>query len=429
MSINRLFVGLTVLALVIISLSTESWAQQSSTVPFGDSITISMPAPVTLPAGTVLTIDLSITGEAEMTLTNKATGQSSTLSAPSNGGSITMEVDFDSLGLPPGSYIIEETFSGTVVWTIPFISIEPFYPIAEFEGWEAYIPAGATIVLKFTASGCFSVSGDFTGETGYLDPLPANIWGLPITLQRDIKGPVPGPADIIEFGFSLDGTLTKTTEIIYTPGDVSGNGEVTAYDASLVLQYVVGLIELSPEQQKAADITNNGAISALDAALILQYTVGLITKFPVDSVPVAPALNPKNEIKLLIEVIEQLDTTLLTREQKQVLEQLKNLVFSQLIPKHTVLLQNFPNPFNPDTWVPFQLSKDAEVTIRIYNLKGQLIRTLYFGNQPAGSYLTKNRAAYWNGRTQTGEAASSGVYFYTIQASNFTATRKMILLK
>ncbi|MBM3236244.1 hypothetical protein FJZ31_08090 [Candidatus Poribacteria bacterium] len=233
----------------------------------------------------------------------------------------------------------------------------------------------------------------------------------------------------------IDSSIT-VAPILY--GDVSGDGNITAYDASLVLRYVVGSIELSPEQQKAADVTNNGTISALDAALILQYTVGLITKFPADSAPVAPALNSPNETQVLAGTIAQLENISLTREQKQVLEQLKNLVFSQLIPKHTALLQNYPNPFNPETWIPYELANEAEVFIRIYNTKGQLVRTLHLGIKSAGSYLTKNRAAHWNGRTQTGESASSGLYFYTIQArpvsngigaDNFIATKRMILLK
>ena len=224
--------------------------------------------------------------------------------------------------------------------------------------------------------------------------------------------------------FRLD---LSATSITY--GDVSGNDEITAYDASLVLQHVIGLIELSPDEQDIADVTGDDTVSALDAALILQYTVGLITRFPVDSPLVAPALNSKTETKLLTEAIELFDTTHLTKEQKQVLEQLKNLVFSQLIPKHTALLQNFPNPFNPETWIPFELANEAEVVIRIYNLKGQLIRTLQLGSQPAGSYLTKDRAAHWNGRNNIGQKVSSGLYFYAIHAGNFTATKRMILLK
>ncbi len=97
--------------------------------------------------------------------------------------------------------------------------------------------------------------------------------------------------------------------------------------------------------------------------------------------------------------------------------------------RENVLLANFPNPFNPETWIPYQLAKDAEVTLHIYSVNGTLIRTLTLGYQPAGFYYSRNRAAYWDGRNQFGEPVASGVYFYTITAGDFTATRKMLIRK
>ena len=99
-----------------------------------------------------------------------------------------------------------------------------------------------------------------------------------------------------------------------------------------------------------------------------------------------------------------------------------------ILPKFA-LLQNFPNPFNPETWIPHQLAKDATVTISIYNQKGQLIRTLYLGNRKAGIYMTKDKAAYWDGKNAIGETVSSGVYFYQLKADGFSATRKMAIVK
>lgn len=212
-------------------------------------------------------------------------------------------------------------------------------------------------------------------------------------------------------------------------GDTSWDCNVTAYDAALVLQYVVGSKNLSEGQLKAADVTGNGSITALDAALILQYTVGLITQFPVQTQNAAPVLAAKSEADALMKVITQLDAVVLNREQKQVLEQLKSLVFKKSLPKHTVLFQNFPNPFNPDTWLPYQLAQDAYVTINIYNVRGQLVRTLNLGNQNAGVYMTKDKAAYWNGKDGFGEKMASGVYFYTLQAGDFRAIRKMVIVK
>ena len=97
--------------------------------------------------------------------------------------------------------------------------------------------------------------------------------------------------------------------------------------------------------------------------------------------------------------------------------------------KQTRLLQNYPNPFNPETWIPYQLATEADVTVVIYNSSGQLVRTLELGSQPPGLYLTQEKAAYWDGRSDTGEWVSSGTYFYHLHAGGYSAAKKMIILK
>ena len=87
--------------------------------------------------------------------------------------------------------------------------------------------------------------------------------------------------------------------------------------------------------------------------------------------------------------------------------------------------QNFPNPFNPETWLPYELASDAHVMISIYNSSGEIVRKLNPGSQEAGFYTTRDNAAYWDGKNEAGEQVSSGVYFYTIQADEFAATKKM----
>ena len=98
-------------------------------------------------------------------------------------------------------------------------------------------------------------------------------------------------------------------------------------------------------------------------------------------------------------------------------------------PVKTVLLQNYPNPFNPETWIPYQLAQDSEVTISIYDGKGQFVRFINLGAKFAGVYFTKNRAVYWDGRNGYGEKVASGLYFYQLKAGDFSATRKMVILK
>ncbi len=108
-----------------------------------------------------------------------------------------------------------------------------------------------------------------------------------------------------------------------------------------------------------------------------------------------------------------------------VLEQL----LASLMPKASALLPNYPNPFNPETWIPYQLANSAEVTVTIYAANGAVVRTLDLGHRRAGSYASRSRAAYWDGRNAQGEPVASGVYFYTLQAGDFTATKKMVIRK
>ncbi|MXZ00397.1 T9SS type A sorting domain-containing protein [Candidatus Poribacteria bacterium] len=99
------------------------------------------------------------------------------------------------------------------------------------------------------------------------------------------------------------------------------------------------------------------------------------------------------------------------------------------IPQDTALLANYPNPFNPETWIPYQLATPAEVKLTIYDLQGRVVRDLDLGHQRAGMYHSRARAAYWDGRNAQGESVASGVYFYTLTAGEFSATRKLLIRK
>ena len=115
-------------------------------------------------------------------------------------------------------------------------------------------------------------------------------------------------------------------------------------------------------------------------------------------------------------------------------EDLENAVLSIRLdrigqPKLTQLLQNFPNPFNPETWIPYQLEKSADVNLQIYDTSGAVVRTLDLGFKQQGFYMTRSTAAYWDGRNNTGEQVVSGVYFYSLHTPDFSATRKMLILK
>ena len=126
--------------------------------------------------------------------------------------------------------------------------------------------------------------------------------------------------------------------------------------------------------------------------------------------------------------VEPMEYTVTAEDIRQGWIQLPGLVAYE-IPAETALLHNYPNPFNPETWIPYQLAHDADVTLTIYDTKGVLVRQLDLGHRGAGYYTDKTRAAYWDGRNQLGEPAASGLYFYTLTTDEFTATRKMLILK
>ncbi len=126
--------------------------------------------------------------------------------------------------------------------------------------------------------------------------------------------------------------------------------------------------------------------------------------------------------------VEPLWYTVTAEDVKRSLIQLPELVTYE-IPAETVLLYNYPNPFNPETWIPYRLAEDAFVTLTIYDQAGRVVRTLDVGHQVAAVYESRSKAVYWDGRNEVGETVASGVYFYHLSAGDFSATRKMVILK
>ena len=104
-------------------------------------------------------------------------------------------------------------------------------------------------------------------------------------------------------------------------------------------------------------------------------------------------------------------------------------LLAALTPKETTLLPNYPNPFNPETWIPYRLAQEAEVSITIYDTKGTPVRRLALGNQAAGYYAARGKAAYWDGRNESGEAVASGIYIYQFRAGDYAASRRMVIVK
>jgi len=104
-------------------------------------------------------------------------------------------------------------------------------------------------------------------------------------------------------------------------------------------------------------------------------------------------------------------------------------LLASLVPQETALLHNYPNPFNPETWIPYQLANDAEVTLTVYDTKGIPVRQFDLGHQAAGYYTSRTKAAYWDGRNEIGESVASGVYFYQLDTGDYTELRRMVIPK
>ena len=129
---------------------------------------------------------------------------------------------------------------------------------------------------------------------------------------------------------------------------------------------------------------------------------------------------------------EQIDLLIATNDRSPAA--LRTLIYMQQLlatarPEKTQLFANYPNPFNPETWIPYELATDTHVKITIYNTQGVVIRTLQFGHQSAGYYTDRDRAAYWDGRNALGEQVASGLYFYQLETDEMSSMRKMVILK
>ena len=200
--------------------------------------------------------------------------------------------------------------------------------------------------------------------------------------------------------------------------DVNGDGVVDVEDLEAVIAH------LGQANENDTDVNEDGNVDTADIVLVAD-ALGSGTS--------APSLHTQfvtrftaAEVQQWLTQVAQLDMTVPAyRRGVWVLAQLHSF----LTPKETALFVNYPNPFNPETWIPYQLAKPSEVKLHIYSVNGALVRTLALGHQPAGIYHTRSRAAYWDGRNTVGEAVASGIYFYTLTAGDYTATRKMLIRK
>ena len=212
--------------------------------------------------------------------------------------------------------------------------------------------------------------------------------------------------------------------------DVTGDGSVTYLDIIEVAEnYGKTVVDGANPR---ADVNKDGIVDIEDLIVVAK---AVDSQTPVDS-QAAPTLVQQSpyffftaaEVQQWIQDAQDVGANAQTIA---ILERLLavGIQMAQPTPEKTVLLANYPNPFNPETWIPYQLAQPAEVAVFIHTANGALVRTLSLGELPAGVYQSRSRAAYWDGKNTLGEQVASGVYFYTLKAGQFTATRKMLIRK
>ena len=205
--------------------------------------------------------------------------------------------------------------------------------------------------------------------------------------------------------------------------DVNGDGGVNILDLVLVAQHLGQPISINSR----ADVNGDGTVNILDLVLVAQHlgesTTGAApAPLAIEDVK---GLDPATVQTWINQARVQDDGSLTFKQGIANLEQ----ILAAFLPEETALLPNYPNPFNPETWIPYHLSEPAKVTLTIYAVNGAKVRTLALGLMPAGIYQSRSRAAYWDGRNNVGEPVASGIYFYTLKAGEFTSTRKLIIRK
>ena len=216
-------------------------------------------------------------------------------------------------------------------------------------------------------------------------------------------------------------TTDDTETVVFAAADVNEDGKVNKADLLLV---ITGLGETSPTNPRL-DVDSDGTVAIADLLLVVENLddprVGAAPTVTGAPTPVDPQV-----------LAEHLNLLRMTSDGS--VKYLRAIAFLEGVlaamrPVETRLLANYPNPFNPETWIPYQLATDADVQILIYDAQGVLVRRLVLGYQPAGYYTGSSAAAYWDGRNSLGERVASGVYFYQLLTNEISSLRKMVILK
>ena len=266
------------------------------------------------------------------------------------------------------------------------------------------------------------IIGDLNGD-GFVNRLDLAIVNSLLGTRGHNRADVSGNnivdiADLVLVANAIEATAADRNALVSERTDVDDDGDVDMEDLVAVDKF------LGMMGQYREDVNIDGVVNIVDLVLVASA---------IGPAAAAPALRNRVTTLITAEKIQLWltearllgETSLAHQNGILVLEYL----LAMLAPKATVLLPNYPNPFNPETWIPYRLAEPADVTVTIYAANGMLVRTLQVGHQPAGIYQSRAQAAYWDGKNEFGEPVASSLYFYTLTTGEFTATRKMLIQK
>ncbi len=249
---------------------------------------------------------------------------------------------------------------------------------------------------------------DGTQAGGWISAADANLTANQLTYYGD-KDDISTPG----IGIVINDISPQFVEY-----DVNRDGVVNISDLVLVAG------RLAQSGPNAADVNGDGVVNVQDLILVAGA---------INEPQAAPSLHPTAlEMFTAADIrgwLTQAHGLTLTDSQLQNGIRFLEQLLAVLVPKETELLPNYPNPFNPETWIPYRLAEDALVTVTIYDPRGRVVRKLDVGYQIAAAYESRSKAIYWDGRNAVGDKVASGIYFYTLTAGDFSATRKMLILK
>ncbi len=210
-------------------------------------------------------------------------------------------------------------------------------------------------------------------------------------------------------------------------GDVNQDGTVNILDLVLVGQN----LGQKPPSDPRADVNNDGQVNVLDLVFVAERLGEKVAAAPTQIDTIVSNTFSSEEIIVVRRALKELEAMSQKSQNVKVAIQVLRawLTNANQSVTETKLLPNYPNPFNPETWIPYQLAEAADVSVKIYDIGGRLVRTIPVGFKPIGYYLTQERAAYWDGRNEIGESVSSGVYFLQFVAGDFSTTQQIVILK